>query len=59
MIFNVGFNTFFLITSSFFFVDVGFRVGGNTEIQYLTLQIHYAHALEGIVKLSWFIVGLK
>ncbi|CAB3977923.1 peptidylglycine alpha-hydroxylating monooxygenase [Paramuricea clavata] len=26
--------------------DVGFRVGGNTEIQYLTLQIHYAHALE-------------
>lgn len=26
--------------------DVGFRIGGQTGINYLTLQIHYASAMQ-------------
>ena len=36
--------------------DVGYRIGGNTNIKFLTLQIHYAQPLpEGLTDSS----GLK
>ena len=38
------------------FTDVGFKIGGSTSIQYLTLQIHYSHALEGIFN-GLFLLG--
>lgn len=30
-----------------YFVGVGFRVGGNTKIKYLVIQLHYKGTFEG------------
>lgn len=37
------------LTHPFFFVsDTGFRVGGRSNINYIVIQLHYAHKFAGL-----------